>query len=291
MKISFIGKFKNFHDEEYIAQSFELLGHEVQRVHESYLTSDIYEAIDRFNPDIVLWTKLMVAEPGKVREHMKKYKTVCWVFDLYWGYEREFRLTTHPAFTADYVFTTDGGHEEDFKRVKINHKCVRQGIFHTECTLVPGTPKDMVIFVGSDNAMNSPRQKQLAFIEDTYGDKFKWYGRLDTNEVRGMQLNQLYADNKIVVGDSVYSPNYWSNRVVETLGRGGFLIHREVPGLKEEYPYLVTYNGELGDLKEKIDYYLAHEDERVNIVNKNIEWVKERYTMDKKCKELLNYIS
>ncbi len=120
---------------------------------------------------------------------------------------------------------------------------------------------------------------------------FKWFGRYSTNEIRGLPLNELYSQTKIVVGDSVYSPHYWSNRVVETLGRGGFLIHREVEGLKEVYPDLVTYDGTYDDLMKKIDYYLAHEDERREIIKKNFERVRDYYTMDKQCQKLLNYIS
>lgn len=288
MRIALLGKFKRLHDEEYIARSFEALGHEVHRVHETYITKDICDSIDRFNPNLVIWAKLMVAEPKKVREHLRKYKTVCWVFDLYWGYEREFRLTTHPAFTADYVFTTDGGHEEDWKRIGIDHHCVRQGIYAPECYMSIAPPEFEAVFVGSDNALNGDRQKQISYVQQHFN--FKWFGRLNTNEVRGEDLNALYAKSKIVIGDSVYSPNYWSNRVVETLGRGGFLIHREVPGLKEEYPDLVTYSG-LEDLGEKIKYYLGHEDERRAIIQRNWHHVHSNYTMEKKCQEILNYIS
>jgi spore maturation protein CgeB len=94
------------------------------------------------------------------------------------------------------------------------------------------------------------------------------------------------------VGDSVYSPYYWSNRVVETLGRGGFLIHQDVPGLKEEFPFLVTYTkGDIVELKDLVEYYLVHEEERQDILKKNFEWVRERYTMKHKCQEILNIIS
>lgn len=291
MRISIIGKFSKLHDEEYIARSFEELGVEVQRLDERLLSNQLLGLLEEFNPDYVLWAKLMVTEASKIREALKKRKTVCWVFDLYWGYDREYRLKTHPAFTADYIFTTDGGNDDKFKSIGINHKCVRQGIYKPECFVVKGTPKDTVIFVGSDNILNSDRQKKLSFLEQEYRDKFKWYGRLNTNEVRGTDLNELYANNKIVVGDSVYSPYYWSNRIVETLGRGGFLIHRDVEGLKEEYPYLVTYDGTNEDLKSKIDYYLTHEEERLEIINKNHKWVLDNYTMDKQCKRLSNYIS
>lgn len=90
-----------------------------------------------------------------------------------------------------------------------------------------------------------------------------------------------------MIGDSVYSPNYWSNRVVETLGRGGFLIHREVEGLSKEYPDLVTYEKDnYEDLKNKIKFYLLNYDKRYEIIQKNFDWVKNNYTIEHKIKEL-----
>lgn len=287
-RIVIIGKFKNLYDEEYIALAFEEIGCTVLRIEDKLLTHFVIEKIEAFKPDYVLWIKFTVTEPKKLREYLRKYKTICWVFDLYWGYEREYRLTTHPAFTADYVFTTDGGNDDRFKSIGINHVCIRQGIHKPDCFMYSPHPEDKIVFVGSENALHSARYKLLDFVSVNYKDKFKWYGRFNTNEVRGMGLNHLYASSKIVIGDSVYSPNYWSNRVVETLGRGGFLIHRHVPGIDKEYPYLVTYDGTFEDLKKKIDYYMEHEDERLEIVNKNHAWVRENYTMDKKCAELIS---
>lgn len=290
-RIAFIGKFKRLHDEEYIALSFEQIGCEVLRIEESLLTFQILGIIEEFKPDFVLWAKLSISQPEIVREALRKYKTVCWIFDLYMGYSREYRLYTHPAFTADYLVSTDGGHQDKFKEKGFNHFCVRQGILKDECVMFEGKQQDTIVFVGSNNALNTDRIKKISFIEQEYGDKFKWYGKKDTNELRGLDLNRIFADNKIIIGDSVYSPFYWSNRIVETLGRGGFLIHREVEGLKEEYPYLVTYDGTNEDLKSKIDYYLTHEEERQEIIKNNFEWVRDNYTMDKQCQKLLNYIS
>jgi hypothetical protein len=292
MRLAIIGKFGRIHDEEYIARSFEMLGHVVCRVDERYPTDQVVQFVDAFKPDYVLWTKFFVLEAKKLRAYFKKYKTICWVFDLYWGHEREYRITNHPAFSADYVFTTDGGHDEFFSRVGIRHWCVRQGIYAKECFMLKPQPSDIIAFVGSESLVNPDRVKMLAFVENEYKNQFKWYGRYNTNEVRSVALNDLYSEVAIVVGDSHYSPHYWSNRVVETLGRGGFLIHQEVPGLKEEYPDIVTYKrGDLDDLKIKINYYLKHEKERWAIVRKNFEFVKRHYTMDKKCSQLLSFVT
>lgn len=291
MKIALIGKFKRMHDEEYIARSFEILDHKVCRIYEGGTSKEVIEQLEDFGPDLVVWTKLMVPQAARIREHCRKYKTVCWVFDLYWGYEREYRMKNHPAFTADFVFTTDGGHDAEFAAAGIKHQCIRQGIYKQECFYYPPEPEDLIVFVGSENPLHGHRQKQMSFLEQEYGEKFKWIGRNNTEEIRGLKLNELFMTAKIVVGDSVYSPYYWSNRVVETLGRGGFLIHQEVPGLKEEYPDLVTYpRGDFAALKKLIDFYLTHEDERRAIIKKNFEWVRSHYTMEKKCAELLKSI-
>ncbi len=287
-RITLIGKFNKLHDEEYIARSFEMIDCEVQRIPEKALTHQITGIIKEFNPDFVLATKMFITEPDKVLSFLKEnnIKSVSWNFDLYWGYPRQERIFRTPGFKCDYVFTTDNGHQKEWESIGINHQCIRQGIYKPECVLVEGKPEG-VAFIGSFNSLYPYRQEMLRRVEKQFG--LKWYGKDDTNELRGLELNNVFANTKVIVGDSVYSPNYWSNRVVETLGRGGFLIHQEVEGVKEEYPYLVTYKkGDLDDLCEKIKYYLEHEEERLEIVKKNFEWVRDNYTMDKKCKQLIN---
>lgn len=288
----FIGKFTKLHDEEYIARSFEQLGFDVIRVEQSTQQTVIHRHIITRKPDILLFTKweyLGIIHDAMSRGKSWGMKSVCWLFDLYWGYEREFRIKKSSYFKADYVMTTDGGNDSKWKEAGINHRTVRQGIYDKECVLYPVKDPEGIVFVGSENPCYPERTEVMIKLRDDY-PSFKWLGRIDTNAIRGTDLNRLYARTKIVVGDSVYSPYYWSNRVVETLGRGGFLIHRDVPGLKEEYPHLVTYDGTYNDLKSKIDYYLYHEDERLELVRKNFEFVKKNYTMDKKCNELLEYV-
>lgn len=293
MRIAYIGKFSNLHDEEYIACAFEMLGMEVRRIGQYMQWRDIQEALIAFKPDILIYAKWdCPKELDPTIRSLKRngMKTVCWLFDLYFGYSREYQIRTRLFFRSDYVFTTDGGHNSRFANVGIKHFCVRQGIHIEECVLLPfKEPEHEVIFIGSDNPLFLARTKVIREIEKDFD--FTWFGRKNTNEKRGMDLNELYSKTKIVIGDSVYSPLYWSNRIVETLGRGGFLIHQEVEGLKKEYPDLVTYKrGDIQDLRDKIKYYLEHEEERRAIVKKNYELVRNKYTMDKKCRILLDYV-
>jgi len=292
ISIGIIGRFEKIYDEEYIAEGFENLGYSVVRIEQSTDPQLIHRKILLNRPDILLFTKYIL--PKEVQNAIERgrewgIRTVCWLFDLYWGYHREHRIKEN-YFKADYVFTTDGGHDREWKEAGINHKCVRQGIRDKECYIADGVQEYAVIFVGSDNPAYPYRQKMLGEIFLQFKG-FKWFGRGDTDEVRGEALNKLYAKTKIVIGDSVYSPYYWSNRVVETLGRGGFLIHPEVEGIKEEYPYLVTYQKDnIQDLKNRIMFYLNHEYERQEIIRKNFEHVKKNFTIEKKCQEIIDVL-
>ena len=285
MRILYIAKFRKMWDEEYIARSFEMLGHTVGRIDEGSKGRQILEDIKVFKPDVVLFAKFRQPHAEMIINECKKLKikTVCWVFDLYFGYNRQYQLKT-PAFKADYVFTTDGG-GHDWTEYGINHGVVRQGIYKPECKLEKGDKIYDVLFVGSFNPYNKERNKMLDLVNADFS--LKWIGKNNDNEIRGMKLNRLYAQAKIVVGDSVPSPHYWSNRVVETLGRGGFLIHVEVEGIKEAYPHLVTYKrGDYKDLKEKIEFYLTNDKEREKIIKLNHKWVLDNYTCDKQCEKL-----
>lgn len=290
MKIAFIGKFIRLNDEEYIARSFEMLGHEVRRIPQDKQAFDINEMLIAFKPNIILFCKWKTPKqtvPVILQMQRAGTKTVCWLFDLYFNYGREYLVRNMSYFHADYVFTTDGGHQKQFLNMGIKHMCVRQGIYKPECVLLPFKKiKYPLVFVGSENPIYPERTRLIEKL------KAEWFGRKDTNEIRGIELNDLYSKTGIVIGDSFYSPHYWSNRIVETLGRGGFLIHQDVPGLKEEYPHIITYErGNIDDLRSKISYYLEHEQERREIIKKNFDWVLNNYTCEKQCKKLLNLLT
>lgn len=288
MKICYIGKFTKMWDEEHIARSLESIGETVIRIEDRYKFMDILGIIKREKPDMVLFAKLKISDPAIFMAEMSRrgILTVCWVFDLYFGYEREYLVGKAPMFKADIVFTTDGGHQREFEIRNINHHVLRQGIYKPECVLIENKEKEHdVVFVGSHNPYNQ-RTESIEFVKDNFN--LDWFGKKDADEVRGMELNELFSKTKVVIGDSVYSPYYWSNRVVETLGRGGFLIHVNVEGIKDEYPFLVTYEkGDYEDLRNKIQYYLTHDEERERIVQSNYDWVYNRYTCEHKCKELI----
>jgi len=94
------------------------------------------------------------------------------------------------------------------------------------------------------------------------------------------------------VGDHCFAgaPRYSSDRLYETVGRGGFIIYPETEGVTEEIPGLVTYKPQdMRDLVSKINFWLADENqaERIRRRNEAHEWVKKNATYTNRMQTLL----
>ena len=299
-RIIYYGDFTLKHyTERYIAHAFRELGYEVLCLQEDKITinniDSLVKEIQDYEPELVLFSKGSPKGDMKgVIEALKEKNitTVCWLFDLYFGLpfgDRAEKLKNKVApYISEYLITTDGGHKEDFKELGYNTYCVRQGIHEPEAILYDREKVHEVIFVGADHFRN--RAWLFEGLKDKYAGKFEKLGF--PKEIRGLELNELYASTKVVVGDSQPSPNYWSNRIYETLGRGGFLIHPDVQGLEKEFTngvHLVTYKrGDMHQLCKLIDYYLLHDEEREKIRRAGFEHVKNNFTYKNRVKELLN---
>jgi hypothetical protein len=201
--------------------------------------------------------------------------------DLYVGLKREDGLDNDPFWRTEYVFSPDGDPKsaEVFKRKGINHFYMRPGVYKKECYLAkPGyEPQgNDVIFVGGGMEYGHPewpyRQELVKWLAATYGHRYSKYGWPQAT-VRNAELNNLYANSKIAIGDSVCigfnHENYWSDRIFETTGRGGFMIHPYIKGLEECFvsgQEVVFYEyGDFKMLKDLIDYHLRHDEQREKI--------------------------
>jgi len=291
MNILYLGTFNQPHRTEvYVAKSLKKLGHSVSFAYEGKSGNE--EIITKLkNADVFLYSKANTIQPlSQILKHCEERNiiSVCWLYDIYWGTPREHE-TKHDRFKADIVLTTDGGHQKEWQSVGVNNRVLRQGIFQDEAFIgEKKNTQEEIVFTANKNSWFPQREELDNFLTKTYGSKYKRYG--NKNEIRGKELNNLFASVKIVIGDNYPSPNYWSNRVYEVLGRGGFLITPRVSGLEKEFDYykhLIPYEqGNYDQLKEIIDYYLTHDKDREKIQKAGHEYCKKNYTYLKRCEEL-----
>jgi hypothetical protein len=300
ISVLYVGDFKEFYaTENYVTHGLQQNGCTVYKLEEDHVTSPkaVLSVALKYKVDFVLLSKGRFQQCDEAVELLRKngIKTVGWIFDLYFQLPTFFgrQRPIGPAHKADICCMTDGGHMEKWREFKVNHRLLRQGIHAPDAhygTATGNHPE--VVFVGTYSYKE--RMQLVDYLRDRYGSNFRHYGRGgDVRETRGEDLNNVLAACKIVVGDSMPSPNYWSNRIYEITGRGGFLMHPRVEGLESEFTdgvHYVGYDyGNFAALGASIDFYLAADDTREAIRWAGHEHTKANYTYTKRCAKLLQY--
>jgi hypothetical protein len=311
MRITILGNFQvAYSSETHHKKSLESLGHTVIALQETQAGSEtvLEEAM---NSDMFVWIKTHGWEtPGslsmtQVLAYLKRANipTVSYHLDLWLGLQREKDLANNAVYNdIQHFFTVDKQMADWFNRnTDVKGHYLPAGVFGPECyRATPSGEYNDVIFVGSKgyHPEYSYRPKLINWLSETYGDNFKHYGGDGLGVVRGEKLNQLYADSKIAIGDSLSIgfdyPGYWSDRIYETTGRGGFIIHPEIDGLETQFVYgkeIATYKfGDFEGLKKTIDYYLTNDAERETIRRAGFERTKNDHTYAKRWEEIIKEV-
>jgi len=282
------------------------MGHKVIRMQESESKSEeiLKHAIDS---DLFIWIHTHgwktpgKYEMGQVLRTLADYKipTMTYHLDLWFGLQRQRDLDNHPVYKyIGHFFTVDKKMSDWFnQKTNVKGHYISAGVYDKECIIKQVELKNDVIFVGSKKYHSEwkYRPQLIDWLEDTYKERFQHYGMGGLPSIRGTKLNKLYWSTKIVVGDTLCInfkyPDYWSDRVYETMGRGGFIIHPYVQGMEREFEdkkHLVFYEyGNFNQLKELIDYYLEHDEEREAIRKAGHELVKSKYTYRNRWEQIL----
>lgn len=271
MKIVYIDKFDHFFSSgNYITAAFNTLGVTVVKVSLETALDKIKQIITSNKPDFVLCGK-GVDYFGLLIPWLNKQN----IMVIHWSFDRLFYLDRaqtiiekRKLYLSDLVCTTDGGCDNKWKnQFGVNHITLRQGIHAPDHVWVDPVNVDFdVIFVGS--IYNEYRKKLVSFLHKTYKKRFKVFGASEKpcDQIRGLKLNELLRSVKVVVGDSLPGDYYWSNRLYEQRGRGGFLLHPETVGIEQEFEIgkeLILFpRNNMNSLRNIIDYYVEHDDER-----------------------------
>jgi glycosyl transferase family 1 len=268
--------------ETHLAASLEALGHSVRRLQEGQVRArEVPDLAD--GADLLVWTQTQgLADAGGTAEdrawmvgelRRRGIPTLGVHLDRWWGLEREWRVGVEPFFQVDLVATADGDNDDRWAAAGIRHEWSPPGVYHAECGRGQARQEyaSDVAFVGGwrgygHREWRPHRSAMIRALRSRYGSRFACWPQSGQPAVRGQALNDLYASVAVVVGDSclVGGPGlYVSDRVPETWGRGGFLLHPWTPYLERAYPLAPTWPlGDHQSLFRLVDYYLDHPEAR-----------------------------
>jgi hypothetical protein len=298
MHVAYIGNFDPWWSTEtHIGKALENLGHEVSRIPEQRTDWARLEV----EADLCLWTRTAGFDPpdlGVQAEAIRRIgcPVVGYHLDRWWGLDREVDIDRSPWFTeTDLLCTADGGHQEAWASKGITHYWFPPAILSDEAH--PGTPIGDwdVGFVGNLTGYGhrewaSYRLGLFNFLRDRYRNRFAVFPKPQQKQIRGTALADVYASVKVLIGDSCLAGDatyYWSDRIPETTGRGGFLIHPQVEGLFDVHPRLVTYPlGDFEQLGRQIDRALTQENYRVANAAQNRAHTVAHHTYEQRMSRL-----
>jgi hypothetical protein len=301
LNIAFIGNFGPSESTENLMLDALTRGlnHSVTCLQENELTIERLQRAALLS-DVLLWVRtpgyLQIADSDMLSlfAMLKKQgtTTLSLHLDKFWGIkDREELIGKIPFWRSEFCGTADGGNQAEFERRGVNHFWMQPAM--SEMYLHPGRVREnyrcKVGFVGArDYHSEYPfRRQMIDFLEKHYGEDFK----LITGGVRGHELNDVYASTQISVADcfAAGSPNYFSDRLPESTGRGAFVIHPDVPGMTNP---VITYEPQnLASLHAGIQFMLGFTaEERQKQIERTMDHVRENDTWTRRLRDILKMV-
>lgn len=318
MIIAYIGNFDpEFSTENDVRSAFESLGHVVVKLQENRVNMwDVRNAA--LSADMLLITStwdnaLPLGEMITLFKEMAALgkPTATLHLDTFWSTGRQGRQWwLNPMFHTAYIFTADGDYQEQWKAFGKNHIWLPPAVRHTAAHFGKRREEYVcdVAFVGSNG---------IGYHEDVWSERktlvdnlremcarngwtFKNPGGDNEKVDRGEDLNDFYASATVTVGDSLCltkeKSHYWSDRVPEATGRGGFLIMPNIHILNKEdenfyYGNLATYPwNDYKKLEETIKYYLENRDWRIGSQSETQRLTAENHTYVNRAETILKEV-
>lgn len=315
LTIAYVGNYRApWCTEVHVSATLEALGHTVHRLQEDDLHNavgigwlELPNHVDALGADLLLWTRTWACDhPDDQRWALQTLAdrgvpTAAYHLDLYLGTLREHQIEDEPWWGSAHLFTPDQ-RLDTAPRTAGRHHWLPPAVYAPEARLVTAqlAYRADVAFVGSVQTYHpewTHRRELVGKLQQRYGNRFRRYPR-GRRPVRGEALNAVYASTKVAVGDSYGAgtiPGYWSDRIPETLGRGGVLVHPDVPGLTECFTpgeHISTWPlGDWGAMHQAIEGLLADTGKREAQRMAGMLHVQQHHTYTTRLQQLLGYLA
>lgn len=337
LKVFYVGNFGPPHSSEnHILAALVDTGHFVVPIQESLV--DHWRQLAHGDwtcfggkPDLILWTRtgwpwgtggrfgLNDTEPLADQVRMMQIArdrgipVVGYHLDIWWGLQRQTQVDTEPFFQVDLLITADGGHDDLWAEHAVNHVWFPPAVSAREADF--GTPREemrsKLAFVGSwqgdYHEEHRHRHELVRFLKLNYRNICEFWPKRGEHAVRGQALRDLYASVDIAMGDSCFAGSglarYVSDRLPETTGRGGLLLHPDIEGITDGSEWrtgssvwradehLLTWEaGNWDQLGARIEWALSHPDERRVIAEAGQRFTSEHHTYDTRMDQLVDLL-
>jgi len=285
-----------------IKHAFEQLGHEVMAVDAKLEVWNSYNIACHFMPNLVLCTKVktqaraLTSEVEKIKERFKDITICMWLVDTRPNINKYMYLFSLVR-SCDYYFVVDTKTIPRWKEINPNTFWLPQGLQDE----IYDRPKEItneermkyscdVSFVGElKHPTHRHRNQYLESIRQM-GVELKLWGCRGNPQVRNEEHNKLVSLSKINLCCSACPGNeqYTSVRNYKILGAGGFALELYREGIYKIFPEnVIKCYTSPEDLKEKVRYWLDHDQERQQIADTAYKWVHENATYTHRIKKAL----
>jgi hypothetical protein len=277
-------------DEDAIAHALRQLGHEVVCLPEE-CGADIPPA------DLLLCHKwydfaAMEKAPAKAKAfwHFDLIESDDWDLKARSAERVEWMRRITPL--VDFGFCTDGDWVGRDTTGKL--RWLMQGA--DERVMGPGTAECQsidILFAGTQ-IHGGKRASHIEELKAKYGPRFRHVGQKPRQRLHGRKLADLYASAKIVIApDGPVTARYWSNRVYQVLGFGGFLLHPycaqlanfHYTGMKE-----IVFYSDRRQCEDNIDHFLDDATARHAIAAAGYDRTAREHTYRHRCAELVHVV-
>lgn len=267
MKIVFVAVFEEASTNWSQSRAFRENGHEVIKFNYRYIASQfgnmtrdgmLIQTVQKEKPDVVIFSKCNEIMPSVVDECNKVCKTIMWYMD-----------PVNSQFSQSLI--------EKIKRCS-----------YTYCALwdsyekAKGIAGDKVHFLqeGFDPWANIPMEikhkNDVTFIGALRGHRKVYHDKIKFTVIS----DAYHKKHSEAVSSSRINLNFThggtSDRTYKVLASKGFLLTEPWPNMEKDFTIdkdLVIFN-DIEELEEKIDYYLEHEEERLQIAENGYNTVQ-----------------
>lgn len=294
MKILFVAVFKSGSTNISQSRGFQIGGHGVyeydyrDRLQKlgsvSHRDLDLINAVSQLKPDVVVFSKCSNMSYQVVEECNKHSKTVMWYMDALHNFDQE--LIDKISRCSSFVCGVEGVIPEG-EKINPNTSFVHQ-CYDEQDNFPTNINQDIDIsFIGSldTSRIHGDRVAYANFLKDHFS------GFKAISGVYGKEHNTIVNRTKINLNFSPTDATGVSVRIYKIMASGGFLLTTPWRDMEKTFTpgkHLVTFNDQQ-ELKEKIDYYLSHPEERDIIRKAALEEVQ-KYHPKEWAKNLLKTI-